>query len=128
MAEIKDMLDGVIRERIDKMGSDESTEEEKAQAIRDVTQLHKLRIEEIKAQAEVEDKQKRFEEEQQKNARQARDTKIDRIVKIAVGAVELLVPLGFYGMWMKQGFMFEEKGSFTSTTFKNLFSRFRPTK
>lgn len=42
--------------------------------------------------------------------------------------IKLMIPLMFYGIWMKKGFKFEETGTYTSTTFRGLFNRFRPTK
>ena len=57
-----------------------------------------------------------------------REQKIDRYMRIAVAGVELVLPLMFYGIWMRRGFKFEESGVYSSTTFRNLFSRFRPTK
>ena len=60
--------------------------------------------------------------------RQARDQMVDRCVRAGVAVGELVLPLVFYGIWMNKGFKFEETGSFTSTTFKNLLNRFRPTK
>jgi len=115
MAEIKSMLDEVIEAQIENLSS--VSPEAKSGAIDDLVQLHKLRIEEIKAKNDAQDK-----------SEQIREAKIDRIVKIGVAAADLLVPLAFYGIWMKQGFQFEKDGSFTSITFKNLLSRFRPTK
>lgn len=154
MAEIKSMLDEVIEEEIQNLDTRSNSDpEKKSAAIRDLTQLHKLRIEEIKAQAEVEEKRERRALDSKKNdaeialkereatakdadrareeralIQQAQENKIDRCIKVAVAGVELVVPLAFYGVWMRKGFKFEETGSFTSTTFKNLLNRFRPTK
>lgn len=170
MAEIKSLLDGVIEKEITELNT-LADRDEKSQAIKDLVQLHKLRIEEIKAQAEVDEKRERramdnekntadlaFKEKQltmqnEQNAQelvlkereiedkdvdraredataqqQVRDNKIDRRVRTCVAVAELILPLVFYGIWMGQGFRFEESGSFTSTTFKNLLNRFRPTK
>ena len=69
----------------------------------------------------------RAREEELQN-RQLREQKIDRYVRIAVAGAELVLPLMFYGIWMRRGFKFEESGVYSSTTFRNLFSRFRPTK
>jgi len=60
--------------------------------------------------------------------RQAMDQVIDRCMRTGVAVGELVLPLMFYGIWMNRGFKFEETGSFTSTTFKNLLNRFKPTK
>ena len=52
----------------------------------------------------------------------------DRYFRLGIAAAELILPLMFYGIWMKRGFAFEKDGTFTSQTFRGLFSRFRPTK
>lgn len=146
MAEIKTLLDDVIETEIRNLKQFSSDDEGKVDAIRDLAALHKLRIEEIKAQTDAEEKAQRREmdSEQRKaeliskdtdrtqdeklQACQLREQKIDRYVRVGVAAVELMAPLVFYGIWMKRGFKFEESGVYSSTTFRNLFSRFRPTK
>ncbi len=57
-----------------------------------------------------------------------KERKIDRYVKIGIAVAELILPLAFYGCWMRRGLKFEETGTFTSTTFRGLFGHFRPTK
>jgi hypothetical protein len=52
----------------------------------------------------------------------------DRYFRVGIATAELIVPLIFYGIWMRKGFKFEETGAYTSTTFKGLFNRFKPTK
>lgn len=146
MAEIKTLLDDVIETEIQNLKQFSPDAEGKADAIRDLAALHKLRIEEIKAHTDAEEKAQRREmdSEQRKaelaskdtdrnrdeelQACQLREQKIDRYVRVGVAAVELMAPLVFYGIWMKRGFKFEESGVYSSTTFRNLFSRFRPTK
>lgn len=138
MAEIKSLLDGVIEQEIQNVESLNSGSDEKSAAIRDLATLHKLRIEEIKAETEAEeltlkerelnskDADRSYEEELQ--SRQTRGQMIDRCVKAGIDVAGLVLPLICYGIWMNKGFKFEETGSFTSTTFKNLLNRFRPTK
>lgn len=146
MAEIKTLLDDVIETEIEHLKGLPSGKEERASAIRDLAALHKLRIEEIKAQTDADEKcerrvmdsDARQAELAGKNAdrdreeafqnRQLKEQKIDRYVRVVVAGVELVLPLMFYGIWMKRGFKFEESGVYSSTTFKNLFNRFRPTK
>lgn len=227
MAEIKSLLDGVIEQEIQNVEA-LSSGDEKSKAIQNLATLHKLRIEEIKAQTEAEEKRERrvMDSEQRKaelalkekqatqqetqqqaelsikerqvdgaeadrklkdeqfkaelalkqrqvdgdtaehklkekqseadsehkgaelalkereldskdadrtqegelQKRQARDQMVDRCVRTGVAVGELVLPLVFYGIWMNKGFKFEETGSFTSTTFKNLLNRFRPTR
>lgn len=66
--------------------------------------------------------------EEQMRAEQLKEQKKDRLVKCIIAGVELVLPLAFYAAWMKRGLKFEETGTFTSTTFKGLFNKFRPTK
>ncbi len=153
MAEIKSLLDGVIETELQKLGTLSSGSDEKSSAIRDLAALHKLRIEEIKAQTEADEKRERrvMDSEQHEaelalkereqagkdtdrtqeeafQKRQVREQTLDRYVRAGVAVAELVLPLMFYGIWMGKGFKFEETGVYTSTTFKNLLNRFKPTK
>lgn len=58
----------------------------------------------------------------------ARKDRIINLIRIGVDITGVILPLIFYGGWMNRGFKFEETGTFTSATFRNLFQRFRPTK
>ena len=151
--EIKSLLDEAIEVEIDHLKSLSSDDEKKSKAIQNLTALHKLRIEEIKVKTDADEKrlrrtmdskQHRAElnlkerqvdgdetaraNEEQLKQHQLNDQAIDRYVKIGVATAELVLPLVFYGIWMKRGLKFEETGTFTSQTFKNLFNRFKPTK
>ena len=69
----------------------------------------------------------REREEQFKKEQLAEQVK-DRYFRLGMSAAELILPLMFYAVWMRRGFKFEENGTYTSTTFRGLFNRFRPTK
>lgn len=62
------------------------------------------------------------------NAKKDIELRSDRIIKVLVDGATILVPIIFYNVWMSKGFKFEETGTFTSTTFKNMISKFKPTK
>jgi DNA repair exonuclease SbcCD ATPase subunit len=62
------------------------------------------------------------------NAEKDIELRTDRIIKVLVDGAVVLVPIIFYNVWMNKGFKFEETGTFTSNTFKNMFSKFKPTK
>lgn len=146
MAEIKTLLDDVIKTEISNLRTLPSGDEKRGAAIRELASLHKLRIEEIRAQADVDEKAERRKmdskqqeaelaakdvdrnRENEAQVRQLREQKIDRYVRTGIAAAELILPLMFYGIWMKRGFKFEESGVYSSTTFKNLFNRFKPTR
>lgn len=99
--DIRNLLEEEIKSGIKNLAFLPSGSEEKSTAIDDLTKLYKLRIEE--------------------------ESRKDRFLRVGVEAAGIILPLIFYGIWLRRGFKFEETGTFTSTTFRNLFNRFRPT-
>lgn len=77
---------------------------------------------------EHEDNAEYQKREEQLKRDQLKDQTIDRYVKLGAEIAGIVLPLMFYAVWMKRGFEFEKTGTFTSPTFRTLFSRFRPTK
>ena len=66
--------------------------------------------------------------EEQFKAEQLKEQVKDRYFKAGIAAAEIIIPIVFYSVWLKKGFKFEEKGIFTSTTFRSLWSKFKPRK
>lgn len=150
---IKELLNEEIAAEIQAISSLDSGSEEKSKAIADLAGLYRLRIEETKSELDAEDKRSRrtleseasvreneikksqldeqikadVQDEQYKRSQLDEQVK-DRYFRLGIAAAELLIPLMFYGIWMRKGFKFEETGTYTSTTFRGLFNRFRPTK
>lgn len=109
--------------------------EEKTTAIDDLTKLYKLRIEENKSVWDADEKYDRrimdgksVTKDNDFKERQIAEQIKDRYFRVGIAAAELLIPLICYGIWMNKGFKFEETGTFTSSTFKGLINRFKPTK
>lgn len=132
---IKELLSEEIAEEIQALSTLVAGSKEKSTAIDDLTKLYKLRIEESKSEWEADEKYNRRVMEDEANTRddELKQTQIaeqvkDRYFRLGIAAAELMIPLMFYGIWMKKGFKFEETGTYTSTTFRGLFNRFRPTK
>lgn len=86
-----------------------------------------IREHEIK-QSQLDEQIKADVQDEQFKSCQLNEQMKDRYFKVGIAAAELLIPLMFYGIWMRKGFKFEETGTYTSTTFRGLFNRFRPTK
>lgn len=129
------MLDEEIKAGLEGLSSLDYGSKEHSEAVENLTKLYKLRIEDSKAameyNKEIDNDQFRrdqMEKEEQSRKEQLAEQRIDRYVRIGIAAAELVVPIVFYNIWMKRGFKFEETGSFTSTTFRGLINRFRPTK
>lgn len=129
------MLDEEIKAEIEGLKSLAEGSKEYSDAVDNLTKLYKLRIEDSKAamdyNKEIDNDQFRrdqMEKDEQSRKEQLAEQRIDRYVRIGIAAAELMIPIMFYNIWMKKGFKFEETGSFTSTTFKGLINRFRPTR
>lgn len=151
--QLKDLLSEEIKTQIQDLSELSPGSLEKSKAIDDLATLYKLKIEETKMELDFDEKQARREmdkenrlkddalKEQQlkdENSVHERDELIrkeqmteqvkDRYIRLCIAAAEIILPLIFYSKWMKKGFKFEETGTFTSTTFRGLFNRFKPTK
>lgn len=128
MEEIRNMLDEEIRAEIDGLGSLSFGSKEHLTATENLATLYKLRVEETKIALDFEEKAENRKRDEQLREEQLAEQVKDRYFKLGIAAAELVIPLMFYAVWMRRGFKFEENGTFTSTTFRGLFNRFRPTK
>ena len=133
--ELKNLLVEEIKSEIQDLSSLSPGSKEKSTAIEDLAQLYKLKIEESKLDIERTEKIKRrvMDTNIQNNDATLKDFQMseqvkDRYFRLGIAAAEIILPLVFYAAWMKRGFKFEEKGTYTSTTFRGLFNRFKPTK
>lgn len=132
---IDELLSEEIAAQIKALSDLQSGTKEKSTAIDDLTKLYKLRIEENKSEWDADEKYDRRVMEGEANTkddemkqRQLEEQVKERYFRVGVAAAELMVPLIFYGIWMRKGFKFEETGTYTSKTFTGLINRFRPTK
>ena len=127
---IDELLSEEIAAQIKALSDLQSGTKEKSTAIDDLTKLYKLRIEENKSVWDADEKYNRriMDEDGDFKERQIAEQVKDRYFRVGIAAAELLIPLMCYGIWMNKGFKFEETGTFTSSTFKGLINRFRPTK
>ena len=81
----------------------------------------KLDIEEISGNESFKIKSKELAQEI------VRDTMNDKVklIDLGVQAAGIILPIIFYGSWVKKGLEFEKEGTFTSTTFKGLISKLK---
>lgn len=132
---IEELLSEEIAAQFKALSRLKSGSEEKTTAIDDLTKLYKLRIEENKSVWDADEKYDRrimdgksVTKDNDFKERQIAEQIKDRYFRVGIAAAELLIPLMCYGIWMNKGFKFEETGTFTSSTFKGLINRFKPTK
>ena len=126
--EIRDLLGEVIKTEIRNLSTLEPGSKEKSTAIEDLAKLYRLRIEETRNEWDFNEKYESRDSDMQFKKNQLEEQVKDRYFRFGVEVASIILPLIFYAAWMKRGFKFEETGTFTSTTFRGLFNRFRPTK
>jgi len=126
--EIRDLLGEEIKTEIRDLSTFEPGSKEKSIAIEDLAKLYKLRIDETRNEWDFNEKYESRDSDIQFKKDQLEEQVKDRYFKLGVEAASIILPLMFYAAWMKRGFRFEETGTYTSTTFRGLFNRFKPTK
>ena len=128
MENIREQLEGEISREIKHLGTLSPGTEEYDKAAKGLAELYKLTIEEDKVTKEAFGQQETRDYEFELKQEALKEQRKDRIVQVGLGAAGIMLPLIFYGVWMRRGLRFEETGTITSQTFKSLISRFRPTK
>ena len=126
--ENKSLLEEEIRTEIKRLAVLAPGSQEHTTAVESLTKLYKLKLEEDKNAIEHSEKIENRESDKNFKYAQMDESVKDRYVRIGIAAAELIIPIVFYGVWMRRGFEFEKEGTYTSTTFRGLFNRFRPTK
>ncbi len=140
--QIRQALADEILSQLNGLSNLQPGSKEQQTAVENVTKLYRLGLEDVKADTDYDEKVYRrdidAQHEQDELDRQTREEQFkkdqlaeqikDRYFKLGVEVAGIVLPLIFYATWMKRGFKFEETGTYTSTTFRGLFNRFRPTK
>ena len=128
--EIKERLEEVIQIHVDYLKGLNPSSDEYANAADALNTLYKLKLEEDKLDMSYQEdvlKEKQIDIDKELKEKELDEQKKGRLIQLGLAVGNLALPLMFYNKWMKAGFKFETDGTFTSQTFKNLFSRFRPT-
>ena len=85
--------------------------EEYTAMVQNIEKMYKLNIEDVKTESELElEKVKAKEQKREKN--------IDRGINLGMFGFQM----GMFGYWLSKGYKFEETGTFTSPSFKNLYN------
>lgn len=127
----KTKLDERIEEALDALKDLKPGSKEYESAANHLATLYRLDMEETEKERAFQrncDRDVLETRELELKVAQLEDQKKDRWWRLGLEAAGLVLPLTFYAIWMRRGFKFEETGTFTSTTFRGLFSKFKPTK
>jgi hypothetical protein len=129
--ELKELLEDEIVTEIEKISSMEPGSDQHEKAVKSLTELYWLNMQETeneRAFRETCERDVKDERDMQLRVEELKEKKLERYFRYGAEAAGLILPLVFYAFWMRKGFKFEETGTFTSTTFRGLFSKFRPKK
>ncbi|MDD3204218.1 MAG: hypothetical protein PHS74_00565 [Lachnospiraceae bacterium] len=126
--ETKGLLEETIKEEINNLTTLKTGSEEKSTAIEDIAKLYKLKIDESKVVNDAQEKEIQRKTDTSLKEQQLTEQTKERYFRFGAEAAGIILPLIFYATWMRKGFKFEESGTFTSTTFRGLFQKFKPTK
>ena len=127
----KEMLNKTIRGDVDKLPFLELGSEKHAVAVEDIVKLCKVILADDEQTNDAVDKKIRRDIEQstqRHNVIQSIKDNKDRYIRYGIEAAGIILPLMFYGKWMRDGFEFEREGIITSSVFRELIKRFKPTR
>lgn len=132
---IRKKLDEVIELKLNNLVSLRQEGEARSNEVKDLTELYKLRIEEIKIEASRinEMRQREIERDVRMNenyikSEQLRSQSLDRWINVGLQVGLTLSGLIAYSRWYRMGLKFEETGSITSPMTRNLISKMLPKK
>ena len=126
--DIRSLLEEEIRSEFGKLGSLQPGSKEHTEAIEALTKLYKLNIEETENDRSFRQKSEasvNADLELKLKAAEIDESAKNRYFRFGAEMAGVVLPLVFYGIWMKRGFEFEKEGTFTSTTFRGLINKFR---
>lgn len=115
---LEELLNDQIEQAIQNLNGLEAGTEAQTAAVNNLAKLYQLKNDESKLKANAEDNELK--------AAQFKEQIKNRKVDIGIAAAELMIPLIFYGYWMRQGFKFEQTGAVTSSFFRQLINRIKP--
>lgn len=110
---MNDLVEKEIIRGLNELSKTDSDSDGYYKMLESIKSLHNIRVAETNLYYKIEEEDKRKEE------------RMDKWIGYGIDLIGIVLPIGFYGMWMKRGLKFEETGAFTSTTFRNLIGKFR---
>lgn len=119
--EIASMLDEEYKRTLEDLAYVESGSAEAKWELEKLCELHKQRMNEAKLNSE----NLESSEEVELKKIQIKEGKKDRIVKIVLEGVAIIVPIAASSYWMAKGLKFEESGTYCSRTGQWLSNHFK---
>lgn len=119
---VYELLEEVIETELLNLSGLDTGSEDKSKAVKDLTELYKLRIEEIKAEQAQNDS--RIELAMKKE--QAKSQAFERWINLGVQSGLVVGGWIMYSIWYHRGLEFEETGTVRSPMTRNLLAKMLP--
>jgi len=101
-------------------------DEKHAKAVEDICKLYRLGLEEDKIRSDCQHEQERLDQNELYDAKlkiaQFEDNAKNRKYELAIALIGTIGPMLLYSIYLGKGFKFEESGTYTSQTLKNLIT------
>lgn len=124
-------IDEVLETDLDRLKT--QSDEERSKTLAEIERLHKMRIEETKAEIEFYEKKTRNENEKNSQimettskAEQIRAQNLDRWVNLALQAGIAIGGWAMYSLWQASQQKFELEGTPSNTMFRGLLNKMTP--
>lgn len=135
---IRELLEEELKADIESLNNLSPDTDEYKKIVENIVKLHEILDAEYEHELKEESQRRELlraedELEIKRDAENDRQTQCKRdrriqYIRIGLEASGIILPLIFYGVWLKKGFEFEKEGIVTSSFFKNMINRIKPTK
>ena len=123
---VKDLLKEELVSEIQAISSMDAGSEEQQKAVDNFNVLYKLNLEQQKIDNDLAHREKQLDFEASKEEQRIEDEKRNKYIQWGIDIASLVLPLSLYTKWLSKGFKFEQTGTFTSTTFRDLLKHIKP--
>ena len=114
MDDISKLLDEEYQRTLDEVSLAQTGTDEAKWQLEKLNALHKQRMDEQKSNLD-----------EQKAISERKDIQKDRVIKIVLESLAILIPVGASCFWMAKGMEFETKGTYTSRTLNWVNNHFK---
>lgn len=123
---VKDLLKEELVNEIRAISSMDAGSEEEQKAVDNFNVLYKLNLEQQKIDNDLAHREKQLDFDASKEEQRIEDEKRNKYIQWGIDIASLVLPLSLYTKWLSKGFKFEQTGTFTSTTFRDLLKHIKP--
>lgn len=117
------LLDYKIDELMSELDNLPAGSVERSRAVSDLVNLLNIRLNRKKDQDQYEGRLLEEADAAREKETKVKSERKDRIIKVSLTILEICGPLILYAIFMAKGFKFEESGTYTSGTFRNLINK-----